>query len=101
MVNTLPRYIKPETADIGDTVRITYEVENGIRHIVEATINRVERWVSSNVIRWVNDKGITFLEYHPTDTRNFKVTLLATNRPVTIEPLFDLPEMQEIRERMV
>lgn len=100
-MNTLPRYVKPETVDIGDSVRITYDVDNGVRHIVEATVSAIERWQVTNVIRWVNDKGITFLEYHPTETRNFKVTLLATNRPQSIQPLFDLPEMQEIRERIV
>lgn len=100
MTMPLPRVIKPELVEIGDTVRVTLRKRNGITFIHEGTVaSRVDR--GSARLMLTRERAILFA-WGGDRQPPIKVELLA-RPPVAQVPLF--PEefseaMEAVRERI-
>lgn len=95
-----PRFIRPETVEIGDTVRVTYPVNGGIEVSKVGTV--ASREDHGNLRIYLTAEGGHLFDWQPHTTRHVRVTLLARNPPASGETLFDMPmaDIGEIRQRI-
>lgn len=73
MSNLIPRVIKPELIELGDTISVVHPRDQGIVCILEGVVH--ERKDSGNVRYLITKEGATLLAWTP--GRNVKVTLLS------------------------
>lgn len=80
---TLPRYISPASIAIGDTVKVSWEIDD-IEHTRSGTI--VERQYEGSMRVFTTLSGAELFRWHPTH-KEFKVTLLSEAKNKTQEML--------------
>lgn len=73
----LPRYIKPESADTGDLIRVTYKATEGVTMTREGIVHHVE---SHGRVRFLmTEEGGNLLAWEPGEGTTARVTLLAVS----------------------
>lgn len=98
---TEPRFIRPENIEIGDTIRVAYPVNGGIRIIKEGTVAERQDHNACRIL--LTAEGGHLLAWEPGGQRDIRITLL-DRKPVNNDPtLFDLPmtaDLGEVRARI-
>lgn len=76
-VHPEPRYIRPETIDIGDTIRVTFPKHQGMTNSITGTVaKREEHGMRRHML---TEEGGRLLVWEPGKHENFRVTLLDRN----------------------
>lgn len=93
-----PRFIRPETIDVGDTIRVTFKKNDGIEMSLVGTVARREDHGAMR--QMITAEGGIILAWSPGEARNVRVTLL-DRAPHVAPALFDMnAEIGDIRQRI-
>lgn len=97
MSTVVPREIKPELVEIGDTISVTFPRDGGL---TVTHVGRVAKATTHGKTRYlITAEGATVLAWEPTGNR-VKIILLK-REPVPGETLFEMSDnMHEIRVRI-
>lgn len=93
-MHTLPRPIKPELIDVGDTVEAIYPEDGGLTLRKRGTVSKIDTYVGSRL--FLTAEGACIFRYSPGTTSPVKVILIARG-PVPSEPLSMFDELLNTR----